>query len=174
MAALALVISILRNRQTERQLALTSIMKTVEWMEEQRPYRRVLYRLRDEGKSLEEWSEEEREAAYRVTRWLDILGVLDSLGFVDRRLIDRFYAVPASEIWEMCSAYVKNQQELRGPQHLWELEQFAQRVRYVKQNHPAFLVRHRWPCRPRQKPKRCTGHSSGPDRHEVQTREHQR
>ena len=148
-AALAVVIVMLaQNRKLATQIALSSVLATIDWMEERRDDRQVLYHLRDANKQYGEWSTSEKEAADRVCRWFDILGTLDSLDFIDKRLMDRLYAIPASEAWDICRLHIQNRQESRGRHHFWEFSQFVQRVRCVKQNHPT-ETKTEWPRHPR-------------------------
>lgn len=120
-------------------------------MEEMRPERQVLYSARKSNKSYDKWTAEEKEAAYKASRSFDILGIFDSSRLVDQRFVDRFYAIPAKEIWDICVDYVESEQKTHGPQHLWEFQQFAERVKYVKGNHPAITGRRSWPRYPRRK-----------------------
>jgi len=118
-------------------------------MEKIREDRRVLYSLRDAKKPYDTWSEAERTAADRVCRWFDVLGLLDSLKLLDRRIIDRFYAIPVVELWEICEPHVLSQLEIRGRSHFWELRQLVQQLQCVKKNHPAFSST-KWPWHPRK------------------------
>jgi hypothetical protein len=146
----ALIIVLTQNQKLAKQTALSSVLATIEWMEQRRGDRHVLYNVRDQKKPYESWSDEERAAADRICRWFDILGVLDSLKFVDRKLVDRFYAIPAFELWDICKPHVQSQQKSRGAHHLWEFAQLAESVRCVKQNHPAIAKSPRWPRNPRK------------------------
>lgn len=74
--------------------------------------------------------------ANQVTRAFDILGILDSSKQISRRFVDQFYAIPAKELWDVCRPFVDAERETRGDQHFWEFEQFADRVKNVKGNHP--------------------------------------
>lgn len=150
LALLALGVALLRNRWMAKQLQLSSAISIINWLEDVRPDRQRLYKVRDAKKPFANWSEEERESANRITRRLDILGLLDSLGYVDKRLVDRFYAIPAHEIWEICVDWIKNEQTSRGPQHLWEFEKLAERVKHVRDNHPARRRIAGWTRNPRK------------------------
>jgi hypothetical protein len=149
-ALCAFATAVLRNRWMAKQLRLSSAISIIKWLEDVRPDRQRLYKLREEGREFRDWSSDERDAAYRLTRWFDILGLLDSLGYVDQRLVDRFYAVPAREIWDICAGWIKDEQSRRGAQHLWEFQKFADRVRHVKDNHPAHRKIKDWPRNPRK------------------------
>jgi len=120
-------------------------------MEEMRPERHLLYSLEKSNRKYDKWTEEEMKAAFKASRAFDILGTFDSSGLVDRRFVDRFYAIPAKEIWDICKPYVESERETRGPQHLWEFQQFANRVKYVRGNHPAITGEKSWPHYPRRK-----------------------
>lgn len=149
LALVALLVAFFRNAWMARQVRLSSAVSIVAWLESVRPDRGVLYRIRDERKQLP-WSDEEKAAASKVARSFDILGILDSLKYTDRRFVDRFYAIPAAELWAICEAWVRNERLRRGEHHLWEFEQLAKRVAKVKSNHPAVLKRSRWPRCPRR------------------------
>ena len=149
-AIIALFVGILRNRWMAKQLRLSSIPSIITWLEGVRPDRKVLYQARREGRDFTKWTDAEKRAAYRVTRKLDILGLLESLGYLDTRLVDRFYAIPTAEMWEMTNNWLVSEREIRGPQHLWEFEQLAKRVRCVKCNHPAILGTKKWKRNPRR------------------------
>jgi hypothetical protein len=72
------------------------------------------------------------EAANRVCREYDILGLLDRHGLIDRRLVDQFYSVPLALLHKDILAtylnYIRDASR-RGPTHFWELASFAERVR---------------------------------------------
>ena len=160
-AIFALLASLFRNWYASRQIRLSSVVEILQRMENVRKDRQTLYKIRDGRKPYEEWAIEEKEAADRVAREFDILGVLDSTLNIDRKFVDRFYAVPAAEIWDIVAPHVKfkRKKEKRGKHHLWEFEQLADRVKYVKKNHPAYndansdkkSDKKKWPPFPRRK-----------------------
>lgn len=149
----ALAISVLRNRWMAKQLQLNSAISIINWLEEVRPDRLKLYKTREEKRAFAAWTADEKESANRITRRLDILGLLDSLRYVDRRLVDRFYAIPAFEIWEICADWIRELQSTRGPQHLWEFQKLAERVKHVRDNHPARRKVAHWTRNPRKERK---------------------
>jgi len=149
-ALVALAVSFANFAWVAKQLRLNSSIQLVDWLEKVRDSRNLLYRLRDSGKPLAEWTDADKKAANVVCRQLDVLGIFDQLGFVDQRFADRFYAIPAKEMWDICQDWVENERLSRGPQHLWELERLATRVSHVKSNHPAIAGRTRWRRRPRR------------------------
>lgn len=148
---LTLIVSLFRNRWMAKQMRLSSAISIINWLEEVRPQRQLLYKTREQAKALAQWSDEEKDAANKVTRRLDILGMLESVEYLDKRLVDRFYAIPASDLWDICKDWVEDERSRRGPQHLWEFQQLAARVRYVKGNHPAIGKSEDWPRNPRSK-----------------------
>jgi hypothetical protein len=160
-AVFALLASLFRNWYASRQIRLSSVIEILQRMEKVREDRQILYKIRNGHKSYEEWADPEKDAADRVAREFDILGVLDSTLNIDRKFVDRFYAVPAAEIWEIVAPHVefKRIKEKRGKHHLWEFEQLADRVKYVKRNHPAdndttsdkTSDKKKWPPFPRRK-----------------------
>ena len=136
-SAIALLMALRRNRLTAKQMTLASAISVINWLDAVRPERHLLYKIREQKKPFKEWSEEEKAAANKVTRQYDILGVLEKLGYIDPEFVDRFWAISAVEVWEICREWVNNERSLRGPNHLWEFEQLAKRVEPVKRNHPA-------------------------------------
>lgn len=150
-SVLALGISLLRNRWMSKQLKLSSAISVVDWLEAARPDRLKLYKVRDEKKPFNQWSEDEKTAANNITRKLDILGLLDSLGYLDQRFVDRFYAIPAKEVFEICRDWLNDERTRRGEQHLWEFQQLAQRIEAVKDNHPALAKTEHWLRNPRKR-----------------------
>lgn len=149
---ITLVVSIFvsryRNQLTTKQISLSSTISVINWLEEVRPYRHILYRVRHQNKSFKDWTENELDAANKVTRQYDILGVLEELGYVDQVFVDRFWAILVYEIYEICKDWIANERSLRGSSHLWEFEQLAKRVENVKKNHPAY-IQVKWPKKPR-------------------------
>lgn len=145
LSAIALLMALLRNRLTGKQMTLASAISVINWLDAVRPQRHMLYKLKEQKKPFKEWSEEEKEAANKVTRQYDILGVLEKLGYIDPEFVDRFWAISAVEVWEVCKDWVDNERSLRGPNHLWEFEQLAKRVEPVKRNHPAISNAYRPP-----------------------------
>jgi hypothetical protein len=143
---------LIANLYASRQIRLSSVAELLDHMEEYvRNARKKLYLIRD--KPYDEWDIEEKDAADKVARAFDILGVLDSTRSIDRRFVDRFNAIPAVEIWEICALYVRAERKKKGhgEHHFWEFEQLANRVKYVKKNHPAYNNKKRWPPFPRRK-----------------------
>jgi hypothetical protein len=91
---------------------------------------------------------EVQEAADRICREFDHLALLDSTDLVDRRLIDRSYAVPFVLLYEdVLGEYISElrKRENRGGTHFWELVAFYERVRNVPQNHPCNSQQDCWP-----------------------------
>lgn len=148
LSATALFVSLLRNRLAVKQMTLSSAITIINWLDAVRPHRHLLYKIRDQKKPFKEWSDEEKDAANKVSRQFDILGVLEKLGYIDQEFVDRFWAISVDEIWDICKDWVNCERTLRGPNHLWEFEKLAERVRYVKMNHPA-ITRAGWPKNPR-------------------------
>lgn len=149
----AVLTSIIANWLSSRQVRLSSVIEILQRMEKVRDERQIIYKIPDRHKSYEEWSEDEKKAADKVAREFDILGVLDSTRNIDRRFVDRFYAIPAVQIWDIISPHVafKRTDEKRGQHHFWEFQQLVDRVKYVKQNHPAYHDKKKWPPFPRRK-----------------------
>lgn len=147
---LALIMQFVNSRYSVRQMAQASIMKAIDLMESTRCEIGILYDIKKSGKGFNTWSEDDREAARAVVRTFDILGVLDNSGNIDHKFVDRFYAGVCVDIWNICKDFVYKEQEIRGPQYLWEFEQFAKRVEYVHRNHPAFLEKKWWYRYPRR------------------------
>lgn len=145
----ALAIAVFRNRLMTKQIMLSSAISLINWLEEVRPQRHLLYKIRDEHKPPDSWSADERAAADNVCRRFDILGLLDNLGYLDPDIVDRFYAIPAYECWEICNDWVKDERTRRGEHHLWEAEQFAQRAKNVREVHPAHVRPNQWPKKAR-------------------------
>jgi hypothetical protein len=91
-----------------------------------------------------------RDAADRVCREFDYLGLIDRNRIVDPKLIDQFYAVPFVQLYEdVLQTYVDDlrKPENRGPAHFWELVQLYERVKNVPRNHPGLgpAVKPDWP-----------------------------
>jgi len=117
---------------TSRQLTKESAIKAIDILESVRSDRHILYSIGKSPKHYDSWTPEEKAAAEKVCRAFDILGILDSSNQISRRFVDRFYAIPAKELWDACVPYVDSEREKRGPQHLWEFQQLAERVKNVK------------------------------------------
>lgn len=145
----ALIVSLLRNRWMAKQMRLTSAVSIINWLEEVRPERHMLYRAGDQKRNFAQWSDEEKNAANKVSRRLDILGILEGLGYLDQRLVDRFYGIPAKDVWDICKDWVESEQFRRGPHYLWEFKRLAGKVEHVKSNHPANAGTNDWPKKPR-------------------------
>lgn len=153
------MIAIAGLRISRRDVNQTSINCAIELMEATRKDRHILYATKNfwkpfsgnTEKLLPEWTGEELEAADNVSRAFDILGILDSTGNIDSKFVDRFYAIPAIELWDICKDFVSEERKKRGVQHLWEFEQLAKRVENVNLNHPAVTGNKKWPRNPRNK-----------------------
>ena len=131
-------------------MTLASAISVINWLEAVRPQRHLLYKLKETKKHLKDWTDEEKDAANKVTRQFDILGVLEKLGYIEREFVDRFWAISVVEVWKLCEGWVENERALRGPNHLWEFQQLAERVKQVRETHPA-ITKGRWPKNPRKK-----------------------
>jgi hypothetical protein len=151
-AIFALFASLIANWYSSRQVRLSSVVLILKRMEDIRDDRQILYKI-PKDKPYEEWTKTEKDSADRVARAFDILGVLDSTRNIDRRFVDRFYAIPAKQIWDIIATHVefKRKEEKREEHHFWEFERLADRVKYVKQNHPAYHNKKKWPPFPRRK-----------------------
>ena len=149
-ALIALVVSIISIVWASRQLRLDSSISIIDWLEEVRPSRHLLYELKASGIPFSKWKKEQKGAANIVCRQFDVLGMLENLGYVDKRFVNRFYAIPAHEIWEICYDWIQDERKIRGPQYLWEFEQLATRVQNVKKGHPAITGAKSWPRNPRK------------------------
>ena len=148
-ATIALVFSVIAIWYSSRQLRLSSIIEILRRMEETRDDRHRVYELNK--KPYKDWSDPEKKVADKVARVFDILGVLDSTHSIDRSFVDRFYAIPAVEVWDIVQPHVRHEQEERGAFYLWEFEQLAKRLKEVKQNHPAYHKKDKWPLCPRRR-----------------------
>ncbi len=156
-SSISLVISVtalLASRHAMvRQRMLNSAISVVNWLEEVRNDRLLLYEVERQGRDHTQWSDREKEAAEKVCRKLDVLGMFESLGYLDQRLVDRFYAIPAKDMWDICKGWVTQRRSERGQQLFWEFEKLADRVEHVKRNHPAVKKTEKWSRNPRhQKP----------------------
>ena len=149
-SAAALLIAIQRNRYMSRQMALASMIKMMEWMEEVRPKRLLLYEIGLSRKAYDLWSDDDKSAAEEVARRFDMLGVLENCGYLDKRVVDRFYAIPARKMWEICLPHVRAHQDRRGKWLFWEFEQLAERVKHVEKNHPGVRETRGWQWNPRR------------------------
>lgn len=150
-SVVALIIS---SHYASRQLTQASAVKAIEIMEATRSYRHVLYDAREFKKRYpDDWIQDEKimKAANEVSRAFDTLGILDVTKQIDKKFVDRFYAIPAAEIWQICKQFVEDERKTRGSHHLWEFQQFAKRVKWVKGNHPSYTNRRTWPPDPRHK-----------------------
>jgi hypothetical protein len=91
----------------------------------------------------------------KVTREFDILGFMDRSKFISQEMVDQFYAAPLVDFTPIFFAYIKllRTKEIpkRDETHLWELEQFMDRIKYVKGNHPGYHGKKAWPRDPRKK-----------------------
>ena len=143
-ALFALFVAFWRNRWMARQTRLSSAIAIVNWLEEVRPHRSTMYKIRDEEKPLSSWTPEEKDAANKVARSFDILGLLDSLKYTEQKFVDRFYAIPAHECAEILREWIGEERKVRDSHHLWEFEQLALRVQHVKPNHPAVTGKTKW------------------------------
>lgn len=145
----ALIISLLRNRWMAKQLKLASAISIINWLEEVRPERMLLYKAEQQDKIYTQWSDDEKEAANKVSRRLDILGILESLRYLDQRLVDRYYGIPAKHVWDICKDWVASERSHLGQHYLWEFERLAKKVEGVKNSHPAYTANTDWPKNPR-------------------------
>jgi len=158
-AFFALIGSFIANWYSSRQTRLASIVEVLHQMEYVREDRQKLRSLKEDDKEFYKKVENNPrarklvEAAERVARAFDILGVLDSTRNIDRRFVDRFYAIQACEFWEILKPYViyLRSEKQRKETHFWEFEQLADRLKYVEKNHPANNNKKKWPPFPRRK-----------------------
>jgi hypothetical protein len=144
------IIQYVNSRNSARQVSQTSILKAIELMEASRESRHILYALKRSQKPFSQWSDPEKKAADTVVRAFDILGVLDNCKNIDRRFVDRFYSIPALELWETCKPFIDYERRER-PTKYWEYEYFVSRIGNVKANHPTTCHRKNWPRFPRRK-----------------------
>jgi hypothetical protein len=152
-SVVTLFILLRQARHMARHVALASVVKMMDWMEEVRGDRLTLYELGRLQKPYEQWSDDEKRAAETVARRFDMLGVLESCGYLDQAVIDRFWAIPAHKVWEICKPHVREDQRKRGEHGewlFWEFEQLADRVKHVEKNHPAIRGERRWKRHPRK------------------------
>jgi hypothetical protein len=149
-ALIALIVSIISIVWMSKQLRLDSSISIINWLEEVRPSRHLLYGLKASSVPFKKWKKAEKEAANIVCRQFDILGMLENLGYVDKNFVNRFYAIPAREVWEICFDWIQEERKTRGPQYLWEFEQLAVRVQSVEKSHPAITGEKQWPRNPRK------------------------
>jgi hypothetical protein len=93
----------------------------------------------------------------KVTREFDILGFMDRSELISPKMVDQFYAAPLVDFIPIFTAYINLLRTVEIPKrdetHLWELEQFMQRVINVKNNHPGKSGKGTWPKNSRKKPK---------------------
>jgi len=148
---IAIILDFFKHALSSRQFDQSSMVKAIDIMENVRSDRFILYSIRNSNKPLSKWTDSERKAAYNVTRAFDILGILDNTKLISRKFVDRFYAMPAKELWDICLPYTQEERKTRGEQHLWEFEQLADRVKNVKGNHPTIRKKKKWPLFPRHK-----------------------
>lgn len=149
-STLTVIVQFVNSRNSAHQVSQTSIMKAIELMETSRSYRHVLYAIRQSKKPFPEWDADEKKAANMVVRAFDILGVLDNCGNIDHNFVDRFYAIPAIEIWDICKPFIDDERKNRGLTYVWEFEHFVTQIKNVKMNHPT-LKKKNWPRYPRRK-----------------------
>jgi hypothetical protein len=145
------IIQLINSRNARNQVSQSTIIKIIEIMEDTREYRHVLYPQREKPKPFLEWTVKEKEAADKVARAFDVLGVLDNTGNINHKFVNRFYAVAALELWDICKPFIDEERKKRGAQHLWEYERFVTQIKNIKKNCPAFNEKKKWPLFPRRK-----------------------
>ncbi len=145
----ALIFQYLNTNYAKQQLTATAITQAITQLEQAETLQ-ALYELAEQ-KKYSEWSKEDKEAAIKASRAFDILGILDSSGQVSRKFVDRFYAIPALDIYNICKDFIEDQRKITGKCYFWEFEQLANRVKYVKGNHPVRTGKNNWPRNPRHK-----------------------
>jgi hypothetical protein len=150
-SSIAVIIQLINSKNSRNQVSQSTIIKVIEIMENTRDYRHELYPQRGNVKPFSQWNDREKKAADMVARAFDVLGVLDNTGNINRKFVNRFYAVAAIELWDICKPFIDEERKKRGPQHLWEFERFVIKIKYVKDNCPAFTGHQRWPLFPRSK-----------------------
>lgn len=130
------------------------VVRVIDWMEDIR-LRPKRQELREAG-AFSTWNKEVLDAAYEVSRHFDRLGILDSNKHVDRSFVDKFYAIPAIHMWDLCREYVEFERKKANRRaHLWEFEQLALRVRHVEENHPTNRKSNTWAPFPRRSKDFC-------------------
>lgn len=142
-----------QTRAQQKAVKLQIFHMIVERMENTRAYRQTLRDYIKKSKLEHEKvpfppPEEIKEAADKVSREFDYLGLLDRIGMVDSRLVDLFYSVPFVFLYkDLLNEYISElrKPESRGPTHFWELVQFYNRVKNVPDNHPGLSGNLDWP-----------------------------
>jgi hypothetical protein len=150
-STLAVIVQFVNSRNSAHQVSQTSIMKAIEIMETSRIDRHILYSIRESKKRFSEWDANDRKAANNVVRAFDILGVLDNCNNIGHNFVDRFYAFPAIEIWDICKPFIDEERKHRGITYVWEFEHFVTQIKNVRMNHPTLSKKKNWPRYPRHK-----------------------
>lgn len=120
-SAIALTISVLSWRVSVRKGQSDAIFKVLDLMEQSRTDRRKLYAMivdNAQPKSLSQWDTTDIEAADRVVRSFDILGILVLQNMVPRDFFKEFYAYSLYRCWYICEEYVMSERQRRNQETL--------------------------------------------------------
>lgn len=159
-----LTIILVRLTSLQRRVANSEFFHSVvKVMEDTRIHRQTIrnyinHKNRHHIVSLEEYNKV-LDAADKVSRAYDYLGLLDRNKLIDSNLIDYYYSAPLVDLWDkFLKQYLDGlvNSGKRDKTHLWELRKFYERVQFVRDNHPGLtakpITEQEWPDNPRENP----------------------